>query len=572
MQGLALLHGLVALAPLEQGAGIVVQIGIAATGRNAAFGGIEVLAVPFPAAREVDALGTVAAGAVLALQEHHFVAVVQLRNTAQGGQQGDGQLHAAGVLPEDVSGAGMVMVGEESEEVGDIVVHEVLGQHGIHAGHALVPPHLILAQSGMDGMLQREVHHGGQVGIEAVLVGIVLLPIGHLRDVVVPALAHDVHIGILLQHGLAPLAHGAGLVIGIGVYPETVQIGVLYPPDSPLLEILENVGVVQVHIRHGRHEPAALLALPVPLGGRRIHVHTEEGVHLHVGLVHMIPVMERRFLHPPVLGAAVVGDNVHNHLEAFLVALLNKLTVQLIIAEAGVDVIVVGASIAVVTLPVLIIQEERRAPDGRSAQVGHIVQVVDDALEVAAVAGHGILAVHGVGQLGNLPLHGRSVIVGRDYGAIAGLVGGIAVGKAVRHDKVYHIGRSEAFPLGTPLAAGLYAVGILEPAAVFPLEEEIMDGSRGGRAHLHVHKHEVGAVGGMYLLDFEVFTARRNLRKSDIGALHHELEVGFHAGPPEQGFYPLDVVGRCIRNRCRVYLGGKLAGGQQPEGRCCQDK
>ena len=367
------------------------------------------------------------------------------------------------------------------------------------------------------------------MGIEAVPVGIVLLPVGHLRDVHVPALAHNVHLGIFVRHGLAPLAHGFRLVVRIGVHPESVQSGVFRPPDGPLLEILEHEGVLQVHVRHGRDKPAALLALQVPLRGMRVHVHGEERIHLHVGLVHMVPVLERRVLHPPVGGAAVVGHNVHDHLEPTLMRLLNKGLVQRIVSEPGVYMIIVRAGIAVVGLPGLVVQQQRRAPDGRGAQVFHIVQMVYDALQVAAVTGHGIGTVHLVRQLGHRPRYQGAVFIGlfRHRGA----------GKTVRHDKVHHIGRGEAFPLGASLLPGLDQVGIAD-GLPFAGKEEIIGPGPGRCIHLHIHEDEVGVVGLVHLLDTEALSGDGDVTGRDIRSLHHQLQAGFHPRPPAQGFHP----------------------------------
>ena len=44
-----------------------------------------------------------------------------------------------------------------------------------------------------------------QVGVETVGIGVVFLPIRQLGNLGIPALAHDVHVRILIGHGLAPL-------------------------------------------------------------------------------------------------------------------------------------------------------------------------------------------------------------------------------------------------------------------------------------------------------------------------------------------------------------------------------
>ena len=147
----------------------------------------------------------------------------------------------------------------------------------------------------------------------------------------------------------------------------------------------------------------------------------------------MIPVLEGGLFHPPVGGAAVVGDHIHDYLQAPLVGLLHKGTIEGVVPEAGVYVVIVCTGIAVVGLVGLVVQQKRGAPDGRSAQVLYVIQVVYDALQIASVACNGILPVHLVRQPGNRPGHQRTILVSafRPLGT----------GKAVRHDEVDHIGR-----------------------------------------------------------------------------------------------------------------------------------
>ena len=550
MQGLAFLHGLGAFTPAEEGAGVVVQVRgacIQFRSLGTAKGGEQVAPVPFPAAREVDTLGAVVRGAVLALQEHHFVPVIELRDAAEGGQEGQAQFHLPRIGPPGVAAAGMVMVGKEDEHVREILIHEVLRQHRVDARHALVPVHFFLAQGRMDGVFQREVHDGRQVGIEAVLVGIVLLPVGHLRDVVVPALPYDVHVGILVRNGLAPLGHGLRLVVRIGIHPKAIQAGVLCPPNGPLLEILEDEGVIQVHIRHGRHKPAAFLAVAVHLGGVGVHVHGEQGVHLHVRIVHMVPVLERGVLHPPVRRAAVVGDNVHNHLEAFLVRLGHKGLVVLVVAKSRVDMIIVGAGIAVVALARLVVQQERGAPDSRSAQIGNIIQVVDEALDVAAVTGHRVLPVHLVRRSGNTPGAGGTVQV---FPALPGLVI-VLEGrcKAVRHNQVNHIGRGVALAVCASFFPLTDDVRVFEGLSVLG-EHQVVGIRRGLSGYFHIHKEEVGAVGLVNLFYLEPVAGDGHFIRGNVRSLDQELKFRFHARPPAQGLHTGNL-------RCRFFhIGG----------------
>ena len=95
------------------------------------------------------------------------------------------------------------------------------------------------------------------MGVETVTVGVAALPVGKLVDVGVPALTHDVEVWIFIHHGLAPLAHRDFLVVRVGVHTQAVLAGELGPPDRPLLEIFQHERIVEIHVRHRRHEPAA---------------------------------------------------------------------------------------------------------------------------------------------------------------------------------------------------------------------------------------------------------------------------------------------------------------------------
>ena len=245
----------------------------------------------------------------------------------------------------------------------------------------------------------------------------------------------------------------------------------------------------------------------------------------------MVPVLERRVVHPPVGGAAVVGDNVHDDLDAFLMRFLHKQLIVLVVAETGVYVVVVGAGIAVVALGRLVVEEKRRAPDGRGAQVGHVVQVVYHALDVSSMAGHRVLAVYLVGRCGNAPGTCASVKV------LPSLPGAVVVPEgrceAVRHDEVDHIGLREAPAGGTSLLPFAYDVRILEGLTASGKDEVIRAGGR----YLHVYKEVIRTVGPVHLRHLEPLSGDGHLIGRDAGALHHELEGCLHARPPAEGFH-----------------------------------
>ena len=492
------------------------------------------------------------------LAEHHLVAVVKLRDAAQGRKKRHREPHPGRIVPQHVARAVMVVVREEDHQVRQVLVREILGQDRVDPRHALVPPDLVLGKGAEHRLLEREVHDAGQMAVEAVPVGIPRLPVGDLRDVHVPAFAHDVHLRVLAADRLAPLGHRLGLVVRVGVHAEAVQARVLDPPHRPLLEVAQYVRVVQVHVRHRRDEPAALLPVAVLHGSVRIHIHREERVHLHVRLGDVVPVREGRVVHPPVGRAAVVGDDVHDHFQPLPMGLVHELPVQGVVAEARIDVVIVSAGVAVVGLLRLVVQQQRGVPDGRRAQVGDIVQMVDDALEVAPVPGHRILAVDIIRRFGNGPRNGGAVVIGLAFPGP--VVAGAAGSEPVGHDQVNHVGRRETGAVGTPLLPLADQIRILDLLDAIAHHQII--GARGGMGlDFHVHEQVVRAGGRMGGRNDDALAALdADFLRADPRALHHQLQRGFHPGPPAKRFHPGYFLGRRIRHLRGIEL--RLATGQ----------
>ena len=140
----------------------------------------------------------------------------------------------------------------------------------------------------------------------------------------------------------------------------------------------------------------------------------------------------------------MICDNVHNHLYALSVAVCHEAAVVLIAAETPVDMIVVGACIAVVGGCRLVVLEERSVPDGGHAEVSNIVQLAADACDVTSVAAEEGLLVHA--------LH----IAGHCVKAL------VPIHEAVRHDEIDEVLRREAETFCGTLAPCGNLVWILE--------------------------------------------------------------------------------------------------------------
>ena len=149
------------------------------------------------------------------------------------------------------------MVAREYHHIGHVVVVEVIGHGVVDLDHTLIPVDSVARHSLAYGCLEREVHDAWEIAVEAVPVRIAVLPVGQLRHVAGPDLSDNVEVRVLRADALAPLAHRIFLIVRIGVHTETVEVCILYPPYGPLLEILEHVRIVQIHIRHRGVEPSA---------------------------------------------------------------------------------------------------------------------------------------------------------------------------------------------------------------------------------------------------------------------------------------------------------------------------
>ena len=161
---------------------------------------------------------------------------------------------------------------------------------------------------------------------------------------------------------------------------------------------------------------------------------------------------------------------------------LHQLLILLIGSVTGVDVIIVGAGIAVVGAMAGVVPQQRGAPESRSAQIGNVIQMVDNALQVAAVAAHGLLPV------------GLFVRIGRRVD------GRVSIGKTVGDDEVDQVGGSEAPPLGASFGPLVNLVGIAYGDAVF-LENEGIGARLGLGINLQVDEEVIGTVGLVQGLD-----------------------------------------------------------------------
>ena len=327
------MDGTRSLAPVEESLGVVVHL----------YGD----RIFPPVQREVYAETSVALPAV-AGYAHQLVCIENLRDSPEGSHHRHHHFLTRNAVIEHVGDAVGVVVARENHHIGHIRVVEVVGYCVVDLDQSLVPVHGVTRHSLAYCGLQREVHYARQIAVEAVTVRVAALPIDQLRHVAGPDLAHDIEIRVLAAHALAPLAHRIFLVVRIGVHAETVEVGVFYPPHCPLLKVLEHERIVQIHVRHRSVEPAAFHIGLVQVGAIRVVLGREGAVAVGIFRPYVNPVFERQVGHPPVGRTAVIGHYVHYHFDALAVTFCHEIPVVLVAAEAAVDVVVVGAGVAVI--------------------------------------------------------------------------------------------------------------------------------------------------------------------------------------------------------------------------------
>ena len=134
----------------------------------------------------------------------------------------------------------------------------------------------------------------------------------------------------------------------------------------------------------------------------------------------------------------MVENHVHHHFQPMLVCFVAESAVVIIAAEARVYLIIIRGGIAMIgTIAVTVgrvVLQDRREPQGCHAQLIEIIEVLADALEVAA------MPEIGVGTVALVAVHRDELVVLHRAG-----------GKAVGHQLVEHIGAGETDALLTAL-------------------------------------------------------------------------------------------------------------------------
>ena len=356
------------------------------------------------------------------------------------------------------------------------------------------------------------------------------MPVSHSRSGTCPALANNIDIRVLLADRSQPFAARDLLDIRIRVHAQTVQIGIFDPPDSPLLEVFEQILVLQIHVRHRFVEPSAVGELLVVL--RSVDVVVGSEAVIGVGELRELvdPVLIRQIFHPPVCAAAMVRHHVHQNLQPFLVCLCNHVCIECIGAVARINMVVIGASVAVVRPCFLVIAEHRRRPDCGTTEFGDMVKTIDDTLNIASPASVDIC------------------FVGFFAGVFGRVIALVAIYETVAHDQIDHIGCIETLTVPAALTTRSDRV-VVRCFLVSFLEGNTVCA---GLEHPEIHKQVVRALGVVLAARHEPVTssahqlAVHHLLHAHFGVLQiltvkHNGQRHLHVGPPAERLYLLNL-------------------------------
>ena len=333
---------------------------------------------------------------------------------------------------------------------------------------------------------------------------------------------------VFLVEFLHPLSHGVSVCVRIGVHTDAIDADGLYPPFGVLDEVAHQVRILLVQVRHRRDEPpfhrlakVYFRGVGVDDGGqlvRRLEERGARGVARAFRLLQPFgqvqPVLRRRVQRPGVLETAVVEDHIHHHLQALGMGLVYQTAVVGISTETGVDAVVVRRGVAViggVALLVVrrVVLKDGRQPEGCHAKIAEIVQMLTDAVQIAAMPQRGLCAVF---LIGAHTLHLR-VMTG-------------ALGKTVGHQHVEHIGIGKALTLVAAHLAGLQGIGhlLLSPLSSLLFKKLQRHRARLGTTQVKIKQQVVRGVEAHDAVDSDTgIIGGHALHIADAVAIDHQL-------------------------------------------------
>ena len=212
-----------------------------------------------------------------------------------------------------------------------------------------------------------------------------LLPAEHLVDVLMQMGAEAVAGGEFLGNLVDDIDAEA---IYTQVYPEVHHSAHLLPDSGVVpvqISLLDGIGVQIILASFGAVFPGRTAEAGFPIGQRLVCPVVE----IAVGIILALLGLQE----PLVLGGGVVGDQVHDDLDAMLMGLLDEDLHIIQGAELVHNIPVVGDIITVVHIGALVAGAE---PNGVDAQFLQIGQLLADALQVADTVMVGVHEAPGI--------------------------------------------------------------------------------------------------------------------------------------------------------------------------------
>ena len=195
-----------------------------------------------------------AVGDFLRAVQQDFGAVVELWRAIHREQQGERLFQQERVLSVAEEAVGVVVFNEGHHAL-RVFVEIVIDERVVDAVVAVPPVVGFLAFRLVELVVEREVHDGGQMGVQRREFR-VLLPGGGVGRFRHPGFAHGVEVGIFLAEALHPLGHRLAVGVGVGVHANAVDAYGFNPPDGILDEGVEHVRIALVEVGHRGHKPS----------------------------------------------------------------------------------------------------------------------------------------------------------------------------------------------------------------------------------------------------------------------------------------------------------------------------
>ena len=157
------------------------------------------------------------------------------------------------------------MVFDKCQYGSRVGVEEVVYEAIVHAIQTFEPCFGLLVLGSVDFIEEAEVHDGFQVTVLRGREFGIHLPPGCISRFGNPGFAYGVVVGVFFVQLFHPVAHGVIVGIRISVHADTVDIGILNPPEAILYQVAIYVRVLLIKVRHSGNKPTVVHLVEIVL-------------------------------------------------------------------------------------------------------------------------------------------------------------------------------------------------------------------------------------------------------------------------------------------------------------------